>query len=754
MGVKIANNATSTIVGAISSSDVGITVTAGTGVLFPILGAGDYFYATLVSAGGTREITKVTARAGDAMTIVRGQEGTTAQSFAAGSRLELRVTAASITDMIAEHDQASEITFVPTGGIAATNVQSAIAELDSEAAKSAALAASGGANLVGFLSSGTGATARTVQSKNRDIVSVKDFGAVGNGTTDDSAAFNAAITYASSIGGATVWVPAGTYVATSVVPKSNVTISADGATITSPTGRVISYAYDVNNTATVGAGYPLNTGINYTVGGTAITLANLADAANFTVGMFVNIRCRGLIPSVPTITPVAELNVVRSVAGAVITLEYPLAKDYTYDAAYPYTVTPLTTSTIVQNFHIDGGTWSAINTRPIDIQNCWNVSISNATMTGHGAVILRGRFLRIADNRIDLTPTATAWATPQRPYYFGADTGSAEGIFTNNQCSSTGTGIVHLHEALGNFLVQGNTFEQGVTDPLTAEVWAVISILGLSWDIKILDNTIVNSPTNHGIYSNPSTIYTTDGNTRLIVRGNEVLGTCSKYGILHTGAANVSNVVIANNTVAATCNVSGNYQFGITLAPGVTVMGNVSSTGVNLLDLATTTDAATRIVGNTGFADNTRLFVNTQWFNATSGSPTRITWRGARGTIWALDATTQESIDAMTIVPYGATQVYAYLWWANLGAGAGDVRWSINLSTGLADGENANQADSGLPFTATAGAQDVVVRSYAGVVASLDDLTAMPMRIIRVATDAADTLPNDAGVMGIELIFR
>jgi hypothetical protein len=143
MGVKVANNATSTIVGAVSSSDVGITVTAGTGVLFPALGAGDYFYATLVSAGGTREIVKVTARAADAMTIVRGQEGTTAQSFAAGSRLELRVTAASITDMIAEHDQASEITFVPTGGIAATNVQSAIAELDSEAAKSAALAATG-----------------------------------------------------------------------------------------------------------------------------------------------------------------------------------------------------------------------------------------------------------------------------------------------------------------------------------------------------------------------------------------------------------------------------------------------------------------------------------------------------------------------------------------------------------------------------------------------------------------------------------
>jgi len=53
------------------------------------------------------------------------------------------------------------------------------------------LAASSGSSLVGFLQSGTAAIARTVQSKLRDVVSVKDFGAVGDGATDDSAAFTA-----------------------------------------------------------------------------------------------------------------------------------------------------------------------------------------------------------------------------------------------------------------------------------------------------------------------------------------------------------------------------------------------------------------------------------------------------------------------------------------------------------------------------------------------------------------------------------
>ena len=70
---------------------------------------------------------------------------------------------------------------------------------------------------VNFLQSGATAVSRTVESKLKDVVSVKDFGAVGNGVADDTAAIQAAISFAASgavvpsYGGKSVYFPAGTY---------------------------------------------------------------------------------------------------------------------------------------------------------------------------------------------------------------------------------------------------------------------------------------------------------------------------------------------------------------------------------------------------------------------------------------------------------------------------------------------------------------------------------------------------------------
>jgi hypothetical protein len=90
----------------------------------------------------------------------------------------------------------------------------------------AAFAASGGSALVGFIQAGAGAVATTAQAKMRQTISVKDFGAVGNDITDDTAAIQLAINYANTIGG-DVYFPPGIYKITSGLTINNSGDTAD-----------------------------------------------------------------------------------------------------------------------------------------------------------------------------------------------------------------------------------------------------------------------------------------------------------------------------------------------------------------------------------------------------------------------------------------------------------------------------------------------------------------------------------------------
>jgi len=101
---------------------------------------------------------------------------------------------------------------------------------------------------VTFLASGSGATQRTALNKLRDVVSVKDFGAVGDGVADDTAAFNAA--WAASTPNP-VFVPAGSYAITGTVTGSFVT--SGSVTIVGGTVNSIS-TYGANSITTTATG--------------------------------------------------------------------------------------------------------------------------------------------------------------------------------------------------------------------------------------------------------------------------------------------------------------------------------------------------------------------------------------------------------------------------------------------------------------------------------------------------------------------
>lgn len=113
MGMKFANNATTTLASGINSSVTSLTVATGTGALFPTLSAGDYFYCTLANTSGTIEIIKVTARSTDTFTITRGQDNTTATSWLTGDKVELRLVKATLNDL-PKMDEANTFTLLQT----------------------------------------------------------------------------------------------------------------------------------------------------------------------------------------------------------------------------------------------------------------------------------------------------------------------------------------------------------------------------------------------------------------------------------------------------------------------------------------------------------------------------------------------------------------------------------------------------------------------------------------------------------------
>ena len=84
-----------------------------------------------------------------------------------------------------------------------------------------------------FTQAGSGAVARTVDSKLKDVVSVKDFGAVGNGVANDTAAIQAAVDAVCNAE-KTLYFPAGTYKVSAPItfPNKSFCLEGDGPTST------------------------------------------------------------------------------------------------------------------------------------------------------------------------------------------------------------------------------------------------------------------------------------------------------------------------------------------------------------------------------------------------------------------------------------------------------------------------------------------------------------------------------------------
>lgn len=107
--ILFSNFAISTLASGITSGALTLNVAAGTGVKFSSPVSGQYAVAVLFDTAGNKEVIKFTARSTDQLTIVRGQEGTTARAWNSGDGIA-QVPSAGVWDLMAQKRDADYLT--------------------------------------------------------------------------------------------------------------------------------------------------------------------------------------------------------------------------------------------------------------------------------------------------------------------------------------------------------------------------------------------------------------------------------------------------------------------------------------------------------------------------------------------------------------------------------------------------------------------------------------------------------------------
>ena len=176
----------------------------------------------------------------------------------------------------------------------------------------------------------TGASGAWVR-EHRGSVSIKWFGATGDGVTDDTVAIQGAIDYVWSLGGGTVFFPAGDYYANSIVLKDYVQCVGEGykTRIFHPTQNLfvnLGIHPDNYSSRTYYSASDISQGDN------VITLLTPSDTANFTIGELAILRSSGQLVSGALVLPyhaeIIKVTDIDAIAGT-ITVEHAIEYDIT-----------------------------------------------------------------------------------------------------------------------------------------------------------------------------------------------------------------------------------------------------------------------------------------------------------------------------------------------------------------------------------------------------------------------------------------
>lgn len=120
MGILLANRVHTPLATGCTTIDTVLNLADGSGLPNPVLANNDWFAGVIFDSSGQVEIVKVTARSGNSITTVRGQEGTVPVAFNSGAIFSARLTAAMIDGIV--NDMISRIATAKSEAISAASL--------------------------------------------------------------------------------------------------------------------------------------------------------------------------------------------------------------------------------------------------------------------------------------------------------------------------------------------------------------------------------------------------------------------------------------------------------------------------------------------------------------------------------------------------------------------------------------------------------------------------------------------------------